>query len=376
MKNKVKNKFLLIASHPDSLINFRGPLIKSLLEKDLEVHVAAPDIFQDKKTLLQLEDLNVRVHEIALKRTGMNPLIDLKSLYQLYSLMQKIKPYYSIGYTHKPVIYGSIAAWIARVPKRFALITGLGYTFQSNVSWLKYLLCALYRIALANVNKVFFQNPDDQSLFYDLKIIKASDKKTVVVNGSGVDLNSFKPTPLPKTIQFLLIARLLGDKGVREYFQAASLVRQKYSEARFGLVGWIDKNPNAISQKELQNFIDAGDVKFYGRMEDVKPAISQSSIFVLPSYSEGTPRTVLEAMAMGRPIITTDAPGCRETVVNGHNGFLVPVKSVDELVTSMIKFIEDPELIVRMGRLSRILAEEKYDVKKVNKHMLEEMELY
>ena len=375
MNNK-KNRFLLIASHPASLINFRGPLIRSLTEKDLEVHVVAPDIFQDKETVSQLKDLDVRVHEIALKRTGMNPLADLKSIYQLYRLMKKIKPHYSMGYTHKPVIYGSIAAWFAGVPKRFALVTGLGYAFQSNVSWLKNLFSMLYRIALANVNKVFFQNPDDESLFYNLKIINDSNKKSVVVNGSGVDLDLFKPTPLPKATQFLLIARLLGDKGIREYFQAASLVRQKYSEVRFGLVGWIDKNPNAINQKELQDFIDAGDVKFYGRMEDVKPAISQSSIFVLPSYSEGTPRTVLEAMAMGRPIITTDAPGCRETVINGHNGFLVPVKSVDELVASMIKFIEDPELIVRMGRLSRIFAEEKYDVKKVNKHMLEEMELY
>lgn len=371
----MKNKFLLIASHPDSLVNFRGPLIKSLLEKDLEVHVAAPDLFVNNIICLQLEDLGVKVHEITLKRTGMNPFTDLKTIYQLWSLMRKIKPHSFIGYTHKPVIYGSLAAWIARIPNRFVLITGLGYTFQSNVSWLKNLLSALYRIALSNAHKVFFQNPDDESLFFKLGIIKSTDKKTVVVNGSGVDLDIFKLVPLPQVTQFLLIARLLGDKGVREYFKAASIVRKKYPEALFALVGWIDENPNAISEKELQHFINAGDVKFYGRMDDVKPAITQSSVYVLPSYSEGTPRTVLEAMAMGRPIVTSDAPGCRETVEDGYNGFLVPVKSVSKLASSMMKFLEDPELIARMGSCSYQIAVNKYDVKKVNKHMLTEMGL-
>ena len=370
---KVAKKFLLIASAPESLINFRGPLISALLAEGLEVHVVAPDLLADNVIRHQLEALGVLVHQVSLKRTGINPIADLNTLYQLWHLMRNIKPYYSIGYTHKPAIYGSLAAWMAGVPKRFALITGLGYTFQSDVSWLKYLLKVLYRMSLSITHKVFFQNPDNEALFYTLGIIKHSDQKTVVVNGSGIDLNSFKVAPLPKVTEFLLIARLLGDKGVREYFKAATLVRQIYPEARFGLVGWIDENPNAISEDELQQFIDKGDINYYGRLDNVKPSIIQSSVYVLPSYSEGTPRTVLEAMAMGRPIITTDAPGCRETVIDGYNGFLVPVKAVDELVAAMLKFLEQPNLIVDMGKRSREIAVEKYDVEKVNKHMLMEM---
>ena len=226
---------------------------------------------------------------------------------------------------------------------------------------------------MRRVEKVFFQNPDDETLFQNLGIIKTSDQKSVVVNGSGVDLKKFNIASFPKKIQFLLIARLLGDKGVREYFKAAKAVRKNHPDIKFGLVGWIDNHPDAISKKELDESIDAGDIFFYGRMDDVKPAISESSVYVLPSYREGTPRTVLEAMAMGRPIITTDAPGCKETVKDGINGYIVKVKSSQALVEAMLCFIEQPELIESMGNSSRKIAEEKYDVDKVNKHMMIEM---
>jgi len=369
-------KFLLIAGLPDSLLNFRGPLLRALMAERLQVHVAAPDLPADSAIRIELQELGAKVHEIALKRTGVNPLADVSTVYHMWRLMRRIKPDYLLGYTIKPVIYGNIAAWLAGVPRRFALITGLGYAFMGdagNRSWLKKIVQVLYRTALGRVHKVFFQNSDDELLFHALGIIKSLDRKTVVVNGSGIDVGSFTVSPLPQIKQFLLIARLLGDKGVREYVEAATIVRQQYPDVRFGLVGWIDENPNAISEIELQHWIEAGDVQFYGRLADVKPAIAQSSIYVLPSYREGTPRTVLEAMAMGRPIITTDAPGCRETVVDGDNGFLVPVKAIDELAFAMLKFVESPELIARMGRRSRQIVEEKYDVNKVNEHMLKEM---
>jgi glycosyltransferase involved in cell wall biosynthesis len=372
----VAKKFILIAGYPDSLLNFRGPLLRALLAEGLEVHVAAPDLPANGVIRLQLEALGVRVHEVVLKRTGMNPLADMTTIYHLWRLMRRIKPDFSLGYTIKPVIYGNFAAWLAGVPRRFALITGLGYAFLGEAgqrTWLKRIVQGLYRAALGKVQKVFFQNPDDEALFHSLGIIKWSDQKTVVVNGSGIDTSSFTVQPLPNVIQFLQIARLLGDKGVREYVKAAIKVRQQYPDVRFGLVGWIDDNPNAIAKDELENWVESGDVRFYGRLDDVKPAIVESSVYVLPSYREGTPRTVLEAMAMGRPIITTDAPGCRETVVDGENGFLVPVKSVDELAGAMLKFIAQPELISRMGERSRRIAEEKYDVNKVNEHMLTEM---
>ena len=373
---QVPQKFLLIAGYPDSLLNFRGPLLRALLAEGLEVHVAAPDLPVTCLKRQELEALGVHVHEVTLKRAGMNPLADLKTVYHLWRLMRSIKPDFLLGYTIKPVIYGNLAAWLAGVPKRYALITGLGYAFQGEGglrSWLKRIVQGLYRTALGKTYKVFFQNPDDEALFTTLGIIKPSDQKTVVVNGSGIDVSSFTVAPLPEVTQFLLIARLLGDKGIREYVKAAAIVRHQYPDTCFGLVGWIDENPDAISEDELHHWIESGDVQFYGRLNDVKPAIAQSSVYVLPSYREGTPRSVLEAMAMGRPIITTDAPGCRETVVDGDNGFLVPVKAIDELALAMLKFIERPELIAHMGNRSRQIAEEKYDVDKVNAHMLKEM---
>lgn len=376
MKALVSKRFLLVAGYPDSLLNFRGPLLRALLAQGLEVHVAAPDLPVGNMIRQQLEDLGGQVHEVSLKRTGMNPLADLATVYSLWRLMRQIRPDYVLGYTIKPVIYGSLAAWLAGVPRRFALITGLGYAFQGEAgqrTWLRRVVQGMYRSALGRVNKVFFQNPDDEALFYDLGILGSSDRKTIVVNGSGIDVSRFTVAPLPENPRFLLIARLLGDKGIREYVRAAAVVRQQHPEVSFGLVGWIDENPDAIGEDELQRWIEAGDVQFYGRLADVKPAIAQCSVYVLPSYREGTPRTVLEAMAMGRAIITTDAPGCRETVIDGDNGFLVPVKAVDELAAAMLKFVEQPELITRMGQRSRQIAEEKYDVDKVNAHMLREM---
>ena len=204
---------------------------------------------------------------------------------------------------------------------------------------------------------------------------------TVVVNGSGVNVTDFNVLPFPLNAQnspklsFLLIARLLGDKGVREYAEAAKLIKKQYPEVEFHLVGWIDENPAAIQQSELDMWIADLRLKYWGKLSDVRPAIAASSVYVLPSYREGTPRTVLEAMAMGRAIITTDAPGCRETVAQGENGFLVEVKSVTSLVNAMQEFIHKPELIEQMGQRSREIALHKYDVHQVNRHMMQEMGL-
>ena len=371
----MKKKFLLIASHSESLLNFRGQLMQDLLSANLEVHVASPDLNERSQIRKKLEDHNIIVHEISLKRTGMNPITDLRTIYQIYKLMLSLKPFYFLAYTHKPVIYGNLAAILARIPKRFSLITGLGYTFQSEKKWLNFIVKILYRISLLGSDKIFFQNPDNEAEFIKLKIIKADKNQSILVNGSGIDIDKFKLTPLPKDIKFLLISRLLFDKGILEYFEAVSTIKKLYPKVVFGLVGWFDENPNSISEKALMEYIKTGDIEFHGRLDDVRPVIANSSVYVLPSYSEGTPRTVLEAMSMGRPIITTDAPGCRETVINNKNGFLVPVKNSDYLVSSMIRFIEEPNLITTMGTESRKIAEEKYDVKKVNSIMLAGMEI-
>lgn len=368
--------FLLIASFPDSLIKFRGPLLRALVAKGLDVHVAAPDLADVPDIRTELEALGITLHEIGLKRTGTNPVADLATVTELWQLMRRIRSDYVLGYTIKPVIYGSLAAWLAGVPNRFALVTGLGYAFTGEASGkrglLRKLIQRLYRFGLSKSRKVFFQNPDDEALFRQLKLLPA-DIPSCVVNGSGVDVADYALAPLPEKPSFLLIARLLGDKGVREYAQAARKVKARYPDAVFRLVGWIDDNPDAISQQELDEWVNTGIVEFLGKLADVRPAIADCNVYVLPSYREGTPRTVLEAMAMGRPVITTDAPGCRETVTDGDNGFLVQVEAVDELAAAMVRFIESPELVAEMGERSRMVAERKYDVHRVNEFMLAEM---
>lgn len=370
----MKKRALLIASYPDSILTFRGPLIDTLTACGLEVHVAAPEIMKAPCLARELVQRGIVAHDVPLVRTGINPLVDMRLLWSLVRLIRAIRPEVTLGYTIKPVVYGSIAAWLARVPKRFALVTGLGYAFTGDRQGaVKRIVCALYRYALAHVHKVFFQNPDDEAFFHQLGIVQ-SGTPTVVVNGSGVDVQTFSVAPLPTGgMNFLMIARLLGDKGVREYAEAARRIKIDFPSVHFRLVGWIDTNPDAISQAELDTWVSEGSIKFLGKLSDVRSAIANCSVYVLPSYREGTPRTVLEAMAMGRAIITSDAPGCRETVADGDNGFLVPVKSVDALEEAMLKFIDDPTLAIRMGARSRQIAEDTYDVHKVNAVMLAEM---
>jgi glycosyltransferase involved in cell wall biosynthesis len=365
---------LLIASFPESILTFRGALISAMLAHSLNVHVAAPGLPKSSSIRATLEKKGVVVHDIDLARSGTNPLSDLRLLWQLFLLMRRIRPDVVMGYTIKPVIYGSLAAWLTSVPYRFALVTGLGYAFTDNrSSSMTRLVQRLYCFSLSKVAKVFFQNPDDEALFRAKGILTESTP-SVVVNGSGVDVDSFVVESFPdEPARFLMIARLLGDKGVREYARAAKRMKNLYPESEFCLVGWIDENPDAISEGELDTWVAEGSIEFLGRLEDVRPAIADSFVYVLPSYREGTSRTVLEAMAMGRPIITTDAPGCRETVIEGENGFLVPVKDVDSLVSAMRNFIDDPDLAGRMGKRSREIAEDKYDVHKVNAVMLREM---
>lgn len=373
-----KPVFLLVASFPDSLIKFRGPLIEALIQAGCSVHVAVPGLDAGSAIASHLSGLDVTVHDIPLERTGLNPVKDLSALLTLRKLVVQISADYVLGYTIKPVIYGTLAAWLGGVRHRFALITGLGYAFTGEATGLRKVLRALiqklYRFSLSRNRLVFFQNPDDESLFRQLNLLKPAIPSRVV-NGSGVDVAEYAVSPLPEAPVFLLIARLLGDKGVREYAQAAALVKAQYPESVFRLVGWIDDNPDAISQQELDEWVASGTVEFLGKLADVRPAIADSSVYVLPSYREGTPRTVLEAMAMGRAVITTDAPGCRETVVDGDNGYLVPVQDVAELADAMMKLIENPDRIATMGARSRQVAEEKYDVHKVNAVMLKEMGL-
>lgn len=367
---------LMVASFPDSILEFRGALIDAWLRHGHAVQVAAPGLDAASPVATALARRGVRVHPIALQRTGRNPLADLRAFFQLYRLMRRCKPRFLVAYTVKPVVYGLLAGWLARVPHRFALITGLGYAFQAERAraGTARLVRRLYRAALARAEKVLFQNRDDRALFVQTGILGAG-ARTAVVDGSGVDLAAYPPSPANSgPPRFLMIARLLGDKGVREYAAAARLVRAQWPQARFALAGWLDDgNPDSISRAELDAWIAAGDIEYLGRLDDVRPALQDCSVYVLPSYREGMPRTVLEAMATGRAIVTTDVPGCRETVVPGENGFLVPARDPQLLAGAMQRFLQDPALAGAMGRRSREIAERRFDVHRINDAMMGEM---
>jgi glycosyltransferase involved in cell wall biosynthesis len=372
-------EILVTASLSSSLRNFRGPLIEALCDAGHQVHAAAPDLAADAPTRDWLEARGVACHDVPITRAGFGPVADLRALWALYRLMRHLRPDVFLGYTIKPVIWGLIAARAAGVPQRVALITGLGYAFTEGTGRVrgavKALARGLYKIALRSATLVFFQNDDDRADFAKMGLLPP-DTKVRVVAGSGIDLRHFPAQSLPeRPVRFLLIARLLGDKGIREYAQAARIVRQDWPEVEFHLVGGTDPNPAGIPQNEVSAWHAAGDVFWHGAQADVRPFLAQCHVYVLPSYREGTPRTVLEAMATGRAVITTDAPGCRQTVAEDDTGFLVPVRDADALAAAMLRVVQTPDLIARFGAAARARAEARYDVRRVNADMLREMGL-
>jgi glycosyltransferase involved in cell wall biosynthesis len=370
---------LVVGNQARSLTNFRGPLLQAMRERGHRVVAAAPRLSEDLDCVEELARIGVVGRDISLSRTGLNAFADLRSIASLLRLMRQEKPEAVLCYTAKPVIFGMIAASLARVPRRYSLVTGLGYAFTvgggAMRAVVRAVLISLYRIGFRRTTKVFFQNHDDAALFRELGLLPPA-LPVVVVNGSGIDLRTFRPAPFSQgPLKFLLIARVLSAKGIREYAAAAARVRKTRSDVEFHLVGGIDSNPDAIPAHEVKRWHETADIVWHGEVSDVRPHLAACHVYVLPSYREGTPRSVLEAMAMGRPIITTDAPGCRETVIEGENGFLVPPRTVEPLVEAMERFVENRDLIVPMGQRSREIAESKFDVDKINAQMLHEMEL-
>lgn len=366
---------LIVAANSRSLIANRGDLIREMQALGYQVAAAVPraDYLPDTN------DLDIDIHLVDMARTSASPIADLRFLYSLYRLMRELKPRTVFSYSAKPVVYGSIAAKLAGVPGRFAMITGLGHAYtteSTKTRALRVALNLLYRAGIASCQKVFFQNPDDLAHFSDSGVLRDMFK-AVRTNGSGVDTSRFPSRPLPEgSPVFLFIGRLLTEKGIAEFVEAAALLKQKWPDARFVAVGPHDASlPHSVSAGILGRWKADGIVEFPGGVRDVRPWLEECSVFVLPSYREGTPRSVLEAMSTGRPIVTTDAPGCRETVVNGVNGVLVPPHSVKPLANAMEWFLAQPDLIPAMAAASRSIAEEKYEVTKVNRVILEAMAL-
>lgn len=368
-------QFILVGTDFGYLINFRGSLIQSLLRANYQVTgmVSGKQI----NTTQQLTEWGAKLLTYPVQRNSLNPLADFKTWQSLRQTFQELQPNVILAYTIKPVIWGGLASRILPNTRFYALITGLGFAFQGETlkrKLLVKLVTFLYHTALKRAERVIFQNPDNLNEFVQRGIVPAA--KCALVNGSGVDISRYTHTSLPNNPPvFLTIGRLLGEKGFREYAQAAQIVKTRYPEATFQLLGPEDPSPDGIPLSEVQHWHQQGWLEYLGSTHDVRPYLQNCHIYVLPSYHEGMPRTVLEAMATGRPILTTDVPGCRETVIPGENGYLVPKANALALAERMIWFIENRDQWEHMGKHSRELAEEKYDVHKVNTELMDIMGL-
>ena len=367
---------LLLASYAPSLVNFRGPLIRHMQIAGHEISVGAPDIGPDLRS--QIEALGADVNDTPLKRTGTGIIADLNYGAVLWRLMAHTRPDIVLTYTIKPNIWGAFAAARVGIPS-VAMVTGLGYAFtNSGAASLRQILVRgvarlLYRAATKRNRRVLFQNPDDLNDFIAAGCLEDRDK-TAIINGSGVDMVHYARAPLPDAPVFLMIARLLRNKGVHEYAEASMRILQEYPTARCLLVGPFDEGPDSVTRADVDRWV-AGGLEYFGAVEDVRPHMAACRTYVLPSYREGTPRSVLEAMATGRPIITSDAPGCRETVKDGVNGYLVPIRDSEVLADRMRDIINDPVRTAEMGKQSFQFAKEKYDVWKVNEQIMRNLGL-
>lgn len=365
----------LVTSIAYSVVNFRGPLIEALVQRGATVSAMAPD--WDNEQRRHVRDLSAEAVDIPLDRAGIKPLRDLINSVKLWRILKRRKPDAVLNYFAKPVIFGTLAAWLAGVPRRVALIEGLGYVFIREDTdtlgrkLLRFITSWLYRIALTRAHCVVFLNHDDANEFEAMRIV--DKRKVVVLGGIGVDLTKLLPSPPPTDpVTFLMMARLLKEKGVREYAAAAQLVKKNYPDTRFILLGNRDANPGSVTLEELQGWAADGRLEWPGHVDDVTDWVKAASIFVLPSfYREGVPRSSQEAAALGRAVITTDSIGCRETVIDGETGFLVPVRSAEALAEAMMRFIRDPALVGSMGTASRALAEERFDVHRWNSRMID-----
>jgi glycosyltransferase involved in cell wall biosynthesis len=363
-------RLALITSQAFSLANFRGTLITTLRSRGVDVLALAPDY--DEATRAAVEALGAKAVDCPGTRTGTNPLRDLSDTVRLAALLRRLEPDATLGYFIKPVTFGTIAAWLAGVPRRFAMIEGLGYVFigtgqrqRLGRRLLRRLVTRLYRFALARAEKVFFLNDDDIAEFASSGLVDR--RKAVKLGAIGVDLEGWQlAPPVLAPITFIMTARLLREKGVPEYAEAARLVKAQHPETRFILLGGLDSNPSVIARSDIEGWMREGILEWHGHVP-VRPWLTQASVYVLPSYyREGVPRGTQEAAAMARPVITTDVPGCRETVLDGVTGYLVPPRDAKALAAAMLRFIENPELVVTMGRASRMLAEERFDARRAD----------
>ena len=368
-------KIFIIGNLASMMINFRKEFIKMLVSIGHEVYCLVSDY--DRKSREKISSFGAIPLDYTLNAKGLNPFKDAIATFDLIRLFRQHRPDVVFSFFVKPVIFATIAAKIARVPRIVGMIEGLGGAFTVHKSGqtkkakiIKAIQIFLYKISLPLLDELIFLNNDDKKELIDTYNINA--KSVNILGGIGVDLEKFsysKATSNP--VSFIFIGRLLTEKGIFEYLEAAKMVKDKYKDVIFYILGGFEENnPFGLNKEELRPYLNDEIVIFPGYVNNIKDWITNSSVFVLPSYREGVPRSSQEAMAIGRAVITTDTVGCRETVKDGVNGFLVPPYNSDVLAQKMMCFVENPEMIIQMGIESRKIAEEKFDINEQNKKLM------
>jgi glycosyltransferase involved in cell wall biosynthesis/GNAT superfamily N-acetyltransferase len=363
----------IVEAYDRAFVNFRKDLTIALVALGWKVTAVAPEFSED--VAAHLEELGVGMRKAYFNRGSINPVEEARAIRRLGHLLADLNVDFTISFGPKPAIYTGLAPSPAKTSK-IAVITGLGFGFIATdikARLVRTAQIAMYRSAMARTSHVFFQNEDDRQLFEDLKIVSAGSPYVSVVNGSGVDLDAFSQSPVSKTSvpTFLFVGRLQSSKGFEDFARAAQIIKRSGVDARFRVVGWRDpENPQTVSELRLWQLINSGTIEYVGRSNDVRKELRDCSALVLPSLREGTPRSVLEALATGRAVVTTDVPGCRETIVDGWNGYKVPPSDPYAIASALLKYCTDPEKLRQHGNNGRRLAEMKFDVNQVNERLI------
>ena len=366
------HKLLITTNTTWNLVNFRSGLIAALVSRGFDVVAVAPDDeYRDR-----LRELGCRYVPLNMDNQGTHPVKDALLLWRYVVVLLRLRPAVVLSYTVKPNIYASLAARLVGVTV-INNVSGLGTAFLRG-GWLGGVVCSLYRVALRRSHRVFFQNDEDRQVFIEKRLVAPA--RTGLLPGSGIDLVHFSPLAFDGSslrngagLVFLMVARLLWDKGVLEFVEAARRVKALFPESRFQLLGFLDvKNQTAVGRSDVEAWVKDGVVEYLGTTDDVRPFLADADCVVLPSYREGTPRSLLEAAAMGRPLLATDVPGCREVVIDGVNGLLCRLRDSVDLAEKMMQMITMPmSALLQMGQESRRLAEMRFDEQIVIRKYLE-----
>lgn len=358
-------RLLFVVNNPAFFLSHRLPLALAAQREGYDVHVAT----MDGDSVPRIQSYGLTHHVVPMTRSGKNPLTELRTMLALYGLFRRVRPDVVHLVTIKPVLYGGVAARLARVPGMVSAISGLGFVFVARgarAAFVRAIVTVLYRVALGHPNsRIVFQNQSDRDVLRGLGAVR--DRQVVMIRGSGVDLSEFAVTPEPAPpVVALMVARLLRDKGVMEYVEAARLLRQQNVEVRMLLAGGVDPgNPASVTEADVRAWRDEGIIEPLGERSDIASLYAAAHIAVLPSYREGLPRSLIEAAACGRAVVTTDVPGCRDAIEPGVTGLLVPSRDAHALAGAIARLVQDPSQRQRLGAAGRMLAEREFDIQDV-----------